>query len=382
MNRFPPNEIISLVTSVPRYDLAESVGPDMRLGELLGPAERAKLLELPLRYGSAAGDSRLRRAIADLHGVGPDDVVVTVGGMHALFLLAFILCERGAEVVTSSPLFPLARNTLQAVGAQVHDLPLPFERGYQPDLNELRTRLSAQTRLVSLASPQNPSGVAIPMATLRDILALMKEVCPGAYLLVDETYREATYGHDRAASSAIDSGSKVISIASLSKCHGAAGLRIGWAITRDPALREQLVTAKFNTVISCSPLDETLGWQVLQRREEILSDRRRLLAAGLEKTAAWVRENSKFVEWVRPDAGALCCIRLKPSRFDEQAVQRFFDALAMHGVRVGNGAWFGAEARVFRLGFGHLPIDDLHIALGHVSVALRTTASAPSQSKL
>jgi len=39
----------------------------------------------------------LRQAIAQSHGVGPDDVVVTVGGMHALFLIAFILCDPGDE---------------------------------------------------------------------------------------------------------------------------------------------------------------------------------------------------------------------------------------------------------------------------------------------
>jgi hypothetical protein len=226
--------------------------------------------------------------------------------------------------VTTAPVFPLARNTLQAVGARIHDLPVTFERGYQPDLNELRARLTARTRLVSLASPQNPSGVAIPFTTLQAILALMKELCPDAYLLVDETYREAAYGLDPTAPSAVELGPKTISVASLSKCHGAPGLRIGWVITRDSALREQLVTAKFNTVISCSPLDETLGLQVLQRRDEILASRRHRLAAGLEKTAAWVLENRELVEWVRPDAGALCCIRLKPSRFDESSARSSF----------------------------------------------------------
>ena len=79
MTRFPPNDIISLVSTTPRYDLAESVGPDIRLGELLEPAQRAHLLDLPLGYGTPAGDPRLRELIAALHEVDPDDVVVTVG---------------------------------------------------------------------------------------------------------------------------------------------------------------------------------------------------------------------------------------------------------------------------------------------------------------
>jgi aspartate/methionine/tyrosine aminotransferase len=378
MPRFRENDIISLVGTAPRYDLGESVGPDLRLGELLGPAGSSSLADISLGYATAEGDPRLRRMIADLHGVSPEDVVVTVGGMHALFLVAYILCGRDDEAVTTSPSFPLARNALDVVGANLRILSLCFDRGYQLDLADLRTQLSHKTKLVSLASPQNPSGVAIPAKTLRDILAAMAERCPGAYLLLDETYREAAYGADPAAISALALGPKVISVASLSKCHGAPGLRLGWAITRDPALRRQLVLGKFNTVISCSPVDEALALKLLERRDHILAARRRQLAEGIARTAGWVRENGDLVEWVRPDAGALCCVRPRPSVFDDVAVRRFYDVLAGAGVRVGNGTWFGDDARVFRLGFGLLAISDLQSALAALATALRRTARAPA----
>ena len=73
------------------------------------------LAALRLGYATPAGDPRLRAAIAQRHGVAPDDVVVTVGGMHALFLIAFLLCDDTAEAVGSAPMFPLARNVLEAV---------------------------------------------------------------------------------------------------------------------------------------------------------------------------------------------------------------------------------------------------------------------------
>src|SRR5215468_3748916 len=138
MARFPANDIISLVGSAPRFDLGESVGPDLRLAELVDPSE---LGDLPLGYGTAEGDQRLRKAIADLHGVAPDDVVVTVGGMHALFLVAFILCDRGDEAVMTSPAFPLARNALDVVGAQLRILRLSFDGAYGLDLAELAGQL-------------------------------------------------------------------------------------------------------------------------------------------------------------------------------------------------------------------------------------------------
>jgi aspartate/methionine/tyrosine aminotransferase len=361
MAHFPTNDIMSLVGPAPRYDLAESLGPDLMLRDLLGSDD------IRLGYGSAAGSPALRAAIARRHGGEPDDVVVTAGGMHALFLLAFILCDRGGEAVTTAPLFPLARTALEAVGAHVRTVRLDFERRYQPDLADIRAALSERTKLVSLASPQNPSGVAIPSETIGAILRMMREQCPHAFLLVDETYREAAYGDNSIAPSLVALGPKIISVASLSKSHGAPGLRIGWAITRDAVLRDQLITGKFSTVICCSAVDEALACRLLEQNP---GTRRDHFAAGLARTAAWVRRNADRVEWVRPDAGAICCVRLRPDVFDDAAVGRFYSELANQSVRVAGGTWFGDEARVFRLGFGLLSIHDLETALTGVSAAL------------
>jgi len=374
MTRFPANEIISTIGEAPRYDLSLSVGPHLKLHELLAAFGRSGLGDMPLGYGTAAGDSRLRNLIAASHGVEPEDVVITMGGMHALFLVAFVLCGPGDEAVTTSPSFPLGRNALKAAGATMRTERLSFDKGYRLDAADLIRHLSEQTKLVSLASPQNPSGVAIPTSTLCEILDSMAHRCPSAYLLVDETYREATYGDDSTSDSAVAFGPRVLSIASLSKCHGAPGLRLGWVITRDPELREQLVLGKYNTVVSCSPVDEALAFHLLEQRNRIMPSRSRHLAEGLAQVSDWVRENACFIDWIRPDAGTICCVRLKPAVFDEVGVRRFYELLTSQGVRVGSGAWFGEEARVFRLGFGFLPTADLAAALQVLGALLKQAA--------
>ncbi|MEJ1166578.1 pyridoxal phosphate-dependent aminotransferase [Variovorax sp. CCNWLW186] len=376
MARFPDNEIISLVSKAPRFDLAESVGPSVRLAELIDTAFGDDA-DFSLDYGTAAGNPELRQEIANENGVHADDVVVTVGGMHALFLIAFTLCEAGDEAIVAEPVFPLARNALTAVGAVTRPLPLGFDTGYRIDLEALRQLLSPKTKLVSLASPQNPSGVAIPEQTLRDIVAMLAEHAPDAWLLIDETYREAAYGEDAAAPSAACLGPKVISVSSLSKSHGSAGLRIGWAITRDTALRQALVTAKFSTVISCSPVDEALALAVFRQRERIIGERRKLLAQNLQLVENWVLRHPGHIDWVRPDAGALCCMRLKPEVFDAAAIERFYATLARYSTRVAPGAWFGDDPLVFRLGFGLPTLTALAIALECVSVALTEATRAP-----
>lgn len=369
--RFPRNEIISLIGEAPRHELGESVGPDLTLRDVLDEEAVEALRSMPLGYGTAPGEARLRAAVAARHGVHADEVVITVGGIHALFLLGFGLCNAGDEAVAATPLFPPARDVLRAVGAELRSLSLAFDNGYQPSLAAFEACLSARTRLVSVASPQNPSGVAIAPATLARMLAAMARHCPEAVLIVDETYREATYGDRPAAGTAVHLDPRVVSVASLSKCHGAPGLRIGWAITRNAALRETLILGKFNTVISCSPLDEALALRVLERQETVLGDRRTRLAEGLALTARWVARERDRVQWVPPDAGALCCVRLHADRYgDDAAVRAFYEACRRQGVRVAPGSWFGEEDRVFRLGFGYLPADRLGAALDALSAAL------------
>lgn len=142
----------------------------------------------------------------------------------------------------------------------------------------------------------------------------------------------------------------------------------------DPSLREQLVVGKFNTVISCSPIDEIFALRLFRECECIIGERRQRLAQGLARTSEWVSKNGAFVEWVRPDAGAICCVRLKPSVFDDGAVTRFYKFVTDEGIRVADGTWFGEDARVFRLGFGLLSISELEAALNGLSAAITRAA--------
>ena len=194
--------------------------------------------------------------------------------------------------------------------------------------------------------------------------------CPDALLLLDETYRCAVYGDDVLVPSAATMSPNVVVTGSLSKCHGVPGVRIGWAITRNAELREQLVMGKFSTVISNSAVDEMVALRVLRKADEIIAAQRQRLGEGLAHTAAWVERNAALVEWVRPDAGALCCVRLRPDVFDSAAVARVYAGISARNARVGNGCWFGDEPRVFRLGFGLLAPQELDAALDVLTATL------------
>jgi aspartate/methionine/tyrosine aminotransferase len=368
--RFPRNEIISLLDVNRPLNLAESTSQDLTVGELLDLAGLDRIRDLKLGYGTSAGSLALREAIAEGCGVPAEQIITTQGTALGLFLLAFEVCRAGDEAVLATPCFPPSRDCLVGAGVDVREIKLSFENGYRLDLDQIDASLSSKTKLVSIASPQNPAGVQTSRADIEKLLVLMERRSPEAILFVDETYREAAYGDDAVADSFAALDARIVTGASVSKALGAPGLRTGWLTVADADLRARLTVAKMNTVISGSVLDETLATVLLRHREGVLASRRRLLAGALGELAHWCESERERVEWVRPDAGALCCVRLRAEAFDEAAVSRFWDLLPGHDLQLASGAWFGESSRVFRLGFGYLPPARLESALSALSSAL------------
>ncbi|OXJ02670.1 MULTISPECIES: pyridoxal phosphate-dependent aminotransferase [Burkholderia] len=368
--RFPYNEIISLLDVNRTFNLAESTSQDLTVGELLDLAGVEAVRNLKLGYSQSAGAAVLREAIADTCNVPAEQIVTTQGTALGLFLLAYEVCRPGDEAVLATPCFPPSRDCLVGAGATVRDVRLSFENGYRLDLAQFDASLSSKTRLVSIASPQNPGGVQASRAEIDALLALMAQRCPDAILFIDETYREASYGDAAAAASFAGVDPRIVTGSSVSKALGAPGLRTGWLTVADAGLRARLLVAKLNTVISGSVLDETLAATVLRHREHVLAPRRRLLAGALDIVSDWCERERARVEWVRPDAGALCCVRLRQDAFDEPAVSRFWQRLPDHDVQLASGTWFGESSRVFRLGFGYLPLERLPPALTALSRAM------------
>ena len=367
MIKFPHNEIISLLDENLRFNLAESTAQDLTVGDILTDEVLERLRHLRLGYGSSQGNSELRRELAKHLELSPEDVLLTNGAVAAIFLTVFVLCQPGDEVVTVTPNFPPTLDIIPALGAQRRVVKLSFDEKYRLTAETLVEYLSERTKLIILATPHNPSGVAMPIEEINKILALVKEKCPDAWLLIDETYREATYGNESDIKSASNLSNRIITTASFSKCHGAPGLRVGWLTCHSTELMRQLALAKLNTVISCSVIDELFATEVFRQRHSILKTRQTLLAEAVELTADWISQNDRRLEWVRPDAGALCCVRLRPDIFDSAAVTKFYRQARINQVQLASGGWFSEDDRVFRLGFGYLPQPNFKHALAKLS---------------
>ena len=261
-----------------------------------------------------------------------------------MFLVA--LLHSDGEVLVGVPCFPPMLDALCGLGARVVTVPARFEDGYRVDLGAFRDGLSARTRLVMFASPQNPSGVSLTRGEVSEMLAAMSRHCPEAVLLIDETYREATYGSAPAAPTFAGLSGPMLTCASLSKAYGVPGLRIGWLTASDPRLREQLRLAKFNSSVCCGVLDEFLAARLLTRADQLLGSRAALMARARTVIERWIGEQDGRVHWLRPEAGAFCCARLNPHVFGPAGVRRFYDRLGYRRTVVAPGSWFGDSTHV------------------------------------
>ena len=376
--RFPQNEIISLLNVNRRFNMAESTSRDLRFGEVLDVIGLGSVADLPLGYGASQGSPALREAVGVLSGVPPDDVIATQGCMLALYLLGVEVCRPGAEAVVLTPCFPPSRTALLGIGVKVVEVATHFEDRYRVDVDAIIAAVTGRTKLVLIATPQNPSGVSTDKESLERLVAGLARANPETLLVVDETYREATYGDDQPAPSAAGLGPRIIACSSVSKAYGAPGLRVGWMVVSHPELRMRLMNAKMNVVLSGSPLNEAIAARLLEEREAVLGPRRELLQGCLARVERFVEEHASQLEWVRPDAGALCCMRLKPRAVPDAAVAEFFELLESQDLQLAEGRWFGDSHRTFRLGFGYLSAGELDGALESLARVIgRVSETAP-----
>jgi histidinol-phosphate aminotransferase len=177
------------------------------------------------------GTDALRAALAAKHNLQPDQILVTPGSTGLLNLSARTLLTPGLNAVTSKLSFIQYSVVTKVTGAAFVETPLR-DNGF--DLDAVLAAITADTRIVFLANPNNPTG------TLFDATALdgfLDRVPPQVVVVIDEAYYEfaqhfaglrgVEYSHSL---DYVRQGRNVIVLRTFSKAHGLAGLRIGYGM--------------------------------------------------------------------------------------------------------------------------------------------------------
>jgi len=217
---------------------AESGVPCIKLASNENPFGPSPLALEAMRAALAKGNfypddnaGALREALAAKHGLQPDQVLVTPGSTGLLNLSARTMLMPGLNAVTSRVSFIQYQIVTRATGATLIETPLRDD-GF--DLDAILQAINAETRIVFLANPNNPTGTLFDAAALDRFL----DRVPGhVVVVIDEAYYEFAqhFAEQRgiAYSRSLDyvrQGRNVIVLRTFSKAHGLAGLRVGYGM--------------------------------------------------------------------------------------------------------------------------------------------------------
>ena len=204
-------------------------------------------------YLQTTGEPRLRELMAAklreknrIPVDDPDQVLVTNGGIHGLYLLCQALLEPGDEVVIPDPAWPsAAANILTAKGVPV-GCPIHQARGWRYDLDELERTITTRTRALYLNSPNNPTGGLLTRADLERIAEIAR--AHDLWVISDEAYEDVVFeGEQVSIASLPGMYERTIPVYTFSKSYAMTGLRLGYLAIKDPVVRERSKKVLFYT---------------------------------------------------------------------------------------------------------------------------------------
>lgn len=260
------------------------------------------------------GDSEalgIRQRLVKLHGFALYELLVDAGCDSLLALVLRATCGPGDKVIATAGTYPTFAYFARGQGCELLEVGYdqtspspthPDRAGLAPDLASLAESANRErARLVYLANPDNPSG---HLHSDTDIARLRAELPDDCWLLLDEAYHDFRPDAERPGSSQAMTG--VIRCRTLSKAHGLAGLRIGYAIAEPEVLA---VLMKVRIHYAVSTLSQAAAEIVLDHPDETrahvaaVQRRRDTLAARLEHLGADVLPSAtNFVALRLPSA--------------------------------------------------------------------------------
>lgn len=316
------------------------------------------------------GDEILRARIADRYtrrGVPTtaDQVLVTMGGQHAIGLVARLLVRTGDRVVTESPAYPHAHEAFRAVGGQLVSTPVGRSGWDEAHLVET---LHRHRPVLAYLMPdfQNPTGASMPPATRRRVAAVARRT--RTHLVVDET--TADLDIDRPwddgpfARYAEETGASVLSIGSLSKSMW-GGMRLGW-IRADAEVVHRIARIRPGFDLGTPRIEQLVACELIPRLPELLELRRAQLRAHRDHLGAELDRHLPMWDAPLPDGGLSFWIGVGAPASSALAL-----LCNERGLAVSAGPRFthdGSQERFFRLPFT-LPPAELSAGVAQLAEA-------------
>ena len=190
-------------------------------------------------YSDSKGIFAARKAVMHytqqqgVAGVTLEDIYLGNGASELIVMAANALLDNGDELLVPSPDYPLwTAATSLSGGTPVH-YRCDEDNGWQPDLADMRAKITPRTKGIVVINPNNPTGVLYSDELLKGIVALAREF--GLVLLADEVYDKVLYeGVTHTAMASLSTDVLTLTFNSLSKAYRSCGYRAGWMVISGP----------------------------------------------------------------------------------------------------------------------------------------------------
>lgn len=351
-----------------KYNVAETCCASISIDQLreLSDDKKRDVLKTDqvLTYGAIRGAEDLRTNLARLYSakvtspLSPDNILTTPGAIQANYLTAYALVGEGDHVICQYPTYQSLYDVPRSLGAEVDLWKAQAEKNWIPDLEELKSLIKANTKLIVINNPNNPTGAVLGKTFLEQLVAIAAE--HNITILGDEVYRPIFHSispidKDFPPSLLSMGYNNVIVTGSMSKAYSLAGIRVGWIASRSSEIVEKIASARHYTTISVSGLDEQVAAFALSPAtvHGLLARNIQLAKTNLALLEKFMIKNEDECEWVKPVAGTTAFIKFHREGKPVDSVDFCKKLLEKTGVLLVPGTQsFGEEFKGYvRVGF-------------------------------
>ena len=212
------------------------------------------------KYGPAAGDLELRKAIAkklqtqNYLNVEFENVMVTNGAKQAIYNLFQVLLNDGDEVIIPAPYWLSYPQMVRLAGGKPIFLNSSAEDGFKINIQDLKSKISTKTKFIIINSPNNPTGRVMPKEELLQIAEVVREY-KNINILSDEIYElilKKEFHHLSLASLATDLKERIFIINGFAKGWAMTGWRVGYLVGQRDVIKASAALQSQSTSNVCS----------------------------------------------------------------------------------------------------------------------------------
>ena len=339
-----------------KYLLSSSDCDGFRMQEVLDLAsdeERALWENLQLGYTESEGSPLLREAIRPFYKNADLDNILVASPGELNFVLMNTLLTKADHVVAIAPSYQSLYEVARTVGCEMSFWhPDTTNWAYQPE--KLADLMQANTKLIILNFPHNPTGSYLTEAALLEIVAIARK--HGSYIFSDEMYHKLLVGDLPELPPVQDVYEKGISLWGTSKTFGLAGLRTGWLVSQDKEVLRKILAFKDYLSICSSAPSEVLSIIGLNHIDYFLSQNIAKIKANIACFTDFATSHQSLISFTPPRAGSTAFVKLHIS---ETALAFSDKMVAETGIMTLPAEMFDYDGKYIRIGFGRANMPEI-----------------------